>query len=662
MLLSSPVVASPHTNSLSHSHPPSPSLMSSAASVPTTRSVLRRYQQHIAEQPPTAASHKHSGSTQSASSHARPPVHPGHHISSSLPVQPGNIPAGLVRMRLSQYLAMCEAHAPQNESSRLSLPNSPRLAASSPSSPRPPHRSHAPLSPTSYSSTSPAMGASPAALTSVTAIIAALNSQTQRPPDVSTLSAQQQLAVAGRVRSLAKAYTELQRQHQQEKERDRVRQHGQRTAHKQNKRPAPAAHNSVLAAVPNSRISLRRRHSDSRMHPPATAVSSHPGNVSPQPARTHRTFPRSSLTRPSQPSSSASIAALSSLPPRSTRSQPVPRIRFRRSCLVRQYSRCQAGSSGVPRNGGVSLGLGWVVVKQQSVKLRRDHARAAAGEDETDEQQDEQRVSRRYPSQNVNEELPRLSERERREVLEVEDETSRDELLRERAELDEIRRSRQSNFCNCKPVRRSREEELDDNDDDDDGSSSQTQCCTDVSCPCVRDGIGCHVEGNHYCQCNLSSSSSSSRPPSCGNPHGLFRFDEYSVRQHAMDILYPSYEPHSVSFSHSRDDSGGAGISTPSSLSPSLSSPSSTVRLGGMSGLRSASFSFHPSGAPMSLLSSLSYSSASGSGGLWDMGVTGTHTPRALLRRPSRVSPPTSPLFVQSGRSSTATVMHRATG
>ena len=201
-------------------------------------------------------------------------------------------------------------------------------------------------------------------------------------------------------------------------------------------------------------------------------------------------------------------------------------------------------------------------------------------------------------------------------------------------------------------------------EDEDEDGRAQPQCCTDASCPCVRDGIGCHVEGNHYCQCNLSSSSS--RPPSCGNPHGLFQFDEYSVRQHALDVLYPSYEPHSVSrSSHSRDDSA----SSPSSMSPALSSPSSSQqRAGGYPGFRSASFSFHqPGGAPVSLLSSWSAAGGSGGGGWWDMsggGGSGYHTPRAWLRRPSRVSPPSSPLFVHSGRSSTATVLqqHRATG
>ena len=306
----------------------------------------------------------------------------------------------------------------------------------------------------------------------------------------------------------------------------------------------------------------------------------------------------------------------------------------------------------------MSLGLDWVVAKQSTVKLRRDVARPEAAQDGSDDHE-ERKVSRRYPSQNVKEELPRLTERERREALEVEEEAGSDDIARERLELDELRKSRQSNFCNCKPAPRSYDDELE-AEDDETANGSQLQCCTDPSCPCVRDGIGCHVEGNHYCQCALSSSITTSRPPSCGNPYGLFMFDEYSVRQHALDVLYPSYD--SMNPSHSRDDSGGAYVSTPSSRSPSLSSPSSSVRQGSIPGLRSASFSFHPSGAPLSLLSSWSYSAAGvgGSGGWWDMSG-GTHTPRALFRRPSRVSPPSSPLFFQSGRSSTATAPSRAT-
>ena len=667
MLLTSPVPASSHNHSTSHAHSSSSpsSIMSGGASTSTSRSVLRRYQHHMPEQPPNAGSHTHT----------RPPAHPGHHSSSvAPPAAPGTVPSGLVRMRLSQYLALCEANHPHNEPSRVphsskhttaSLPVSPRLQTlSSPSSPRPhPHSNAAPVSPLSYSSTSHGSHTSPAStLSSVSAIIAALHSHAQRQSSASTLSAQQQLAVAGRVRSLTNAYNERQRQQQlereREKDRERVRSRqrsSQRAAHQQNKRPLPSTHNSVLAAVPNSRISLRRRHSDPRMSPPPPRAPSHTANLSSQPSHTYRTFPRSSLSRSTQPSSQH----------RPSRSQPATRVRFRRSCLVRHYSRCQAGSSGVPRTGAVSLGLDWLVVKQSSVRLRRDNARAEA-EDET-EQHEEHRVSRHYPSQNVHDELPRLTERERREALGVgvavgsEDEVGqgRDDLVRERLELDEIRKSRQSNFCNCRPTRLTRQEELE--AEDDDTVHAQPQCCTDLSCPCVRDGIGCHVEGNHYCQCNLSSSSA--RPPSCANTYGLFQFDEYSVRQHALDILYPSYEAHSINRSHSREDS--ANLLTPSSVSPSLSSPSSGLRQGGMPSLRSASFSFHPSGAPLSLLSSWSYSAASGgssSGGWWDMSGSGTHTPRALLRRASRVSPPSSPLFVQSGRSSTAADAHKATG
>jgi hypothetical protein len=156
------------------------------------------------------------------------------------------------------------------------------------------------------------------------------------------------------------------------------------------------------------------------------------------------------------------------------------------------------------------------------------------------------------------------------------------------------------------------EEDAEQRDDDAAGL-----CCRDPAvCVCARDGIGCHVEGRHYCQCSAAA---------CGNEHGLYLFDEWRVRQHALSVLYPA-------------DAGAAGeeeaedgVSGSPSLSPSAGLSSSDRANGSPSAsflaFRSQSFSFASRANPLQSMQFM---------------------PAALrmlsVRRGSRASPPPSPL------------------
>ena len=182
---------------------------------------------------------------------------------------------------------------------------------------------------------------------------------------------------------------------------------------------------------------------------------------------------------------------------------PPPRRRVRFSVLVsaRVFARCQGGSGGVPRGGAFSLGLDWRVARE-TVERIVDGADTADTEDGVH--------NRRYPIQSTNaldDELPRINERERLRLIQAHP-TVID--AGESAELEDLRKSRQMNFCQCRPS---------------DGES----CCSDTArCACARDGVGCHIEGTHYCGCNAAT---------CSNGRGKYVFDENKVRQHSVQIL-----------------------------------------------------------------------------------------------------------------------------
>ena len=206
-------------------------------------------------------------------------------------------------------------------------------------------------------------------------------------------------------------------------------------------------------------------------------------------------------------------------------------------------------------------------------------------------------------------------------------------------------------FCQCRPARPAGGW----GEEDGESVSQSAGCCSDPAvCPCAREGVGCHVEGGHYCQCGRAGSAVSA---GCGNPCGLYEFDEWGVRQHALQVLYGGGGA-------GGEDWGGAEAQSPStspsaspsphhSASPSLSSASSSSAASFLT-FRSHSFSFHPPqqhggaggvGLSSPLLLQLSPSSLSSA-----VSQPPHRSSFSLSRRSSRVSPPSSPLLQQSRR------------
>lgn len=214
------------------------------------------------------------------------------------------------------------------------------------------------------------------------------------------------------------------------------------------------------------------------------------------------------------------------------------------------------------------------------------------------------KLHKRYPSSNKSEELARIGEEGRLALFQryagVEGDDQRDhpsfrDLLvsdvDERVELDAIRQSRSGHFCSCVPPRGRSRSMLVDTSTFDIASlplSTTNTCCTDERCPCVRDGVGCHVESDHYCRCQgrftemkertrrqkhddddsendhdhdddeeeaddddgdrsnfdeCDDEPDSPRPPplvqaGCLNPSGRYQFDDRAGRDHASRFLY----------------------------------------------------------------------------------------------------------------------------
>ena len=187
--------------------------------------------------------------------------------------------------------------------------------------------------------------------------------------------------------------------------------------------------------------------------------------------------------------------------------------------------------------------------------------------------------------------------------------------------------------------------------------SATVGCCSDPSlCPCAREGVGCHVEGRHYCQC--SHRTTSTGVSSCGNPHGLYEFDEWRVRQHAAQVLYGV----GGGAGGGREEEWGVDAASPS-LSPSASpSPHHSSASGSASAspslsflaFRSHSFSFHPQSHPHSSATAGGLPSTLLHQPLSPLPTAAQQQPQpphrqspALSRRASRVSPPSSPLLQQ---------------
>ena len=159
------------------------------------------------------------------------------------------------------------------------------------------------------------------------------------------------------------------------------------------------------------------------------------------------------------------------------------------------------------------------------------------------------------------------------------------------------------------------EEEEEDGEQGDDGAAAL--CCRDPAiCVCARDGIGCHVEGRHYCQCSAAV---------CGNEHGLYLFDEWTVRQHALSLLYPA------DGGAAGEDEAEDGVSGSPSLSPSA----------GLSSSERANVS--PSASFLAFRSQ-SFSFASRANPLQSMQFMPAALRMLSVRRGSRASPPPSPL------------------
>lgn len=265
-------------------------------------------------------------------------------------------------------------------------------------------------------------------------------------------------------------------------------------------------------------------------------------------------------------------------------------VRFQRSFVIREYCRVVGGSGGIPRTGGIALGLDWDVVKQSKQRIPSSKPDTHLNAPNLSSPR------RRYPTPaaSKDDELPRLGERDRRDLMSIDASQEVEEL----GELEQIRISRQTNFCQCVPIVR---QVMCDGE-----IKQELICCSDASiCSCARTGVQCHIEGSNYCKCSVS------HRISCENPEGVYRFDDNAVRLHAHRLL----------FSNHHINEGDSPNMSPSSVpfSPSISCTSSPL----ISPRSSAS------------LRSQSFSSNS---------VNFTLLPN-VTRRASRVSPPPSPLL-----------------
>jgi len=228
------------------------------------------------------------------------------------------------------------------------------------------------------------------------------------------------------------------------------------------------------------------------------------------------------------------------------------KVRFAATTSQRAFSLFQCHEMVVPSTGAYPLGLGDLL--QECSGPLHDHS-AEMKEGDT-----KMSLARRYPCSDKRYLLPKIPESERIKRLKSH------EAFREKEgviECETTRESRASNFCQCKQLV-------------EDGN-----CCQDETCPCVANGINCHIEGPRCCSCSivfrtsfsstmsppttlitlpstvsdLSSSSSSpsttvlsltsscfsfstaTRASGCMNPHGRYIFNETEAKRRRLSLL-----------------------------------------------------------------------------------------------------------------------------
>ena len=119
---------------------------------------------------------------------------------------------------------------------------------------------------------------------------------------------------------------------------------------------------------------------------------------------------------PATPASTADGLAPMGIAARPRAEAADKRIRFHPQTRTRHFARVQMGSCSVPRDGGCSMGLDWAWTHEADTQLHADGKGLELGLDESAAPV----VRRRHPCSKASmaEELPRLSEDERKEVLE----------------------------------------------------------------------------------------------------------------------------------------------------------------------------------------------------------------------------------------------------
>ena len=514
----SPSVAVPSAVSASaspvHPHPLSTLSPLRSTAVISPSPVLRRYPQHRlhpAHHASGAALHQ-LHPVQSTASAALPPPHP--------------IPAGLVRMRLAALLSASTSASPSRG----------RLSQASPAALPSPSPSVSDI----IRAWNERGGGGPALQLQHTPSSArsALSSSPRPAVDGGPLLS----SLHGKVRTLTESFSRLQAQQQRMMRPWSARQQPGQAAAAPFPHPSPhsrapsqpqgqeavrgdvagaaspfvsAPH--VLLTVPRSRISMRRRRSSD-----TSAVLAHrtraATNVGGRVAWTANSSSSSiisaglrSCLRPSADAhSDAAHRVAAGRGMRGMKGEVEPsslwwssvvvdgrrhaspsdgaRVRFRRSAVLREYLRAQGGSGGVPRAGGSSLGLDWIIARQSSAPVRGSamdrEAKAAAaqvqaeaatagtarrastpaGEDEEKEGRVEggSRAAppRRYPSANPAEELPRLQEAQRQRLLtlsshrDIVDATHHSDYHQHTATHSPHSLSASVSVCHCVGVRR----------------------------------------------------------------------------------------------------------------------------------------------------------------------------------------------------------------
>lgn len=187
---------------------------------------------------------------------------------------------------------------------------------------------------------------------------------------------------------------------------------------------------------------------------------------------------------------------------------PLPlarQVSFANLADVREYGLVQRMDT-VPHSGGYCLGLDW----QYNALMSPVHDDASSNSE----------YKRRYPSPNKKELLVRINEKERKELLQQNDVEVKEELnFSNVTENDMIRSSRMQNFCSCSAI----------------------EGCKPGSCQCIDNQVGCHVEGDAYCNCCSGASKKhrkkQAQQTSCGNPFGQYVYNRADIEKHRGSIL-----------------------------------------------------------------------------------------------------------------------------